>query len=92
MDVYGGGGYGGGAYGDDMMMGAGGDSFDESSPPGASGMRRSSGFSASSRRSTPQTGPKSTLTLQATKAQVDAFAQGKMTPDDFLKSVNVIRY
>ncbi len=87
----GGGGYGGGAYSDDMM-GGGGDPYGRLGASEEPGMGRSSGFALSPGQSMPQAGSKSTLTLQATKAQIDGFAQGKMTLDDFLKCVQVIRY
>ncbi|MCP4453076.1 MAG: hypothetical protein GY809_16565 [Planctomycetes bacterium] len=83
---------GGGGYGDDMMMGGGGEPYGRSGTSGEPGMGRSSGFAVSPGQSMPQAGPKSTLTLQATKAQIDAFAQGKMMLDEFLKYVQVIRY
>lgn len=98
MEMYGGGGgmmgpgaFGGGGYGDEMM-GGGGDSYGRSRPSEEPGMGRSSGFAVSSSQSMPRTGPGSALTLQVSKAQIDAFAQDQMTWDEFLKCVQVIRY
>jgi len=73
-------------------MGGEGDLYGESRTSDEPGMGKSSGFAVSPSQSTPKAGPKSTLTLQASKAQIDAFAQGEMMLDDFLKCVQVIRY
>jgi len=82
MDMYGGGGMrGGGDYGEDGM-----DSYEV---PGVGGR---ASFRVSSSQSMSQDSSKSTMTFQASKAQVDAYAQGQMKLDEFLKNVQVIRY
>ncbi len=82
------------ASGDAMGMygESGGDPYGASRTPEGYGAGRSSGFSASSRPKASQAGPKSTLTLLVSKAQIDAFAQGQMKLNDFIKRVQVIKY
>ena len=82
------------AGGGDMGMygESGGDSYGASRTPEGYGAGRSSGFSASPRPKASQAGPKSTLTLLVGKGQIDAFAQGQMKLNDFIKCVQVIKY
>ncbi len=83
--MYGGGGYGGG-------RGGGGPYGYDMESYGGRAEGRSSGFGASSGQSTVRTGPKSAMTLQVKKVQIDAFSEGKMGLDEFTQCVHIMRY
>lgn len=97
-DLYGrGGGYGGmGVGGAGGVYGGGGDDY--MTGPGASTSRRGSrsqrgfGFSSASRSDDPSIGKKTTMTLEANRARINAFSKGQIGLDEFVQSMKVTKY
>ena len=79
-DVYGGGGEGYGA----------GSSVSTSRRGSRS--QRSSGFASASRSGASSMRSKSTVTIEATRAQINAFSKGQIPFDEFVKCVQVTKY
>ncbi len=91
---YGGGGYGGGGYGGGYSLpdAPAGGAAEDYGLPGAAPATRGRRGSRSPRRPGASIPSPSVMTIRAQKSEIDAFASGKLDPDQFRQKVHILMY